>query len=225
MRNLIRYIKIHTTPCLHCGSFANTELKLCSFCRENLKSLENKAMPSFEVSPYPIVSFYKWSPGESDILSKLLVSLKGPRGGNAWTSLAERFVTQRMGREISAFPIQIVPAPPSDCSKIDHAYLWARGLAAALGAEVLPCLVKSKSARQRGSARKQRQRIKIDLNEKYSSLNEGTSKQKLWIFADDVLTTGSTANAAYEALGCPENFEVWVLGHRSLSCEASKSLL
>ncbi len=225
MRNLIEYIKIHITPCLHCGSFDNTELKLCSFCRETLKSLENKAMPSHEAYPYPIVSFYKWQPGESDILSNLLVSLKGRRGGTAWTYLAERFVTQRMGREISEFPIQIIPAPPSGSCEIDHAYLWARGLAAALGAEVVPCLVKSKSTRQRGSARRQRQRIKMDLNEKYSSLINSPSSQKLWIFADDVLTTGSTANAAYEALGCPENFEVWVLGHRSLSCEASKSLL
>jgi len=38
--------------------------------------------------------------------------------------------------------------------------------------------------------------------------------QKTVVFVDDVITTGSTAMAAYIALGDPENFEVWTLAHR-----------
>lgn len=224
MRALIKFIKIHTTPCLNCGSFANTELKFCFFCREILRNFENRALPAYDVGPYPVYSFYKWCPGESDILSTHFLSLKGRKSRLAWSYLAQSFVTQRMGREIKALSMQIVPAPSSN-GKIDHAYLWACGLATALGAEITPCLVKSMNTRQRGATRKQRERIKFDINEKYSSLVNSLSNHKLWVFVDDVLTTGSTANAAYEALGCPKNFEVWVLGHRSLSCEASNSLL
>lgn len=42
----------------------------------------------------------------------------------------------------------------------------------------------------------------------------GCRAQKTVVFVDDVITTGSTAMAAYMALGDPENFEVWTLASR-----------
>ncbi|KYG66645.1 hypothetical protein AZI86_06260 [Bdellovibrio bacteriovorus] len=121
------------------------------------------------------------------------------------------------------FKIYVVPAP-SKKGQTDHAMLWAQGLSQALGAELLPCLRKTGQYAQRGADRGTRALIEMELIENNTDTVDFES-QILWIFADDIVTTGATARSAHIALGRPANFQIWALAQRSLSCGASKDLL
>ncbi|MGZ6460356.1 MAG: ComF family protein [Bdellovibrio sp.] len=127
--------------------------------------------------------------------------------------------------EISSFQnLIIVPAPAKKFGDHDHAYLFAEGLSHALGATLLPCLKKHSLKSQRGSGRGERALLEMEIVENISK-DVDFSPNTLWIFVDDILTTGATARAAHKALGSPQNFEIWTLAYRSLSCGASKDLL
>lgn len=218
-----QFLRSFLLPCLHCGSLQCSGVRLCRHCFVTLKRFQKEQLYSYIEAPYPIYAQYEWNPEESDILSTFFLSLKGSRSETSWQELAPLFVQRRLSRETVNLPMRIVPAP-SSTGQMDHAFFWGQALAKQLQAELVSCLVKTQKNHQRGASRRQRQRLRIDVDEKYSDLLKDPT-EVLWIFTDDILTTGSTAHAAYEALGCPPHFEVWVLGRRSLACGASRYLL
>lgn len=169
-------------------------------------------------------TLYRWSPGRSDILSGLILWLKGSQQKCAWKYYAQKMARRYASDLPQGFKIYVVPAPSRHPNQRDHAYLWAEGLSLALGAEILPCLRKTGQYSQRGADRGTRALIEMGLIEKYTESVDFQS-QALWIFADDIVTTGATARSAHIALGVPKHFEVWALAQRSLSCGASKDLL
>ncbi|WP_157684644.1 phosphoribosyltransferase [Bdellovibrio bacteriovorus] len=170
-----------------------------------------------------IRSLYRWVPGRSDILSRLILWLKGSRQKEAWHYYAKEMSRNYCETLPRNFKIYVVPAP-SKKGQTDHAMLWAQGLSQALGAELLPCLRKTGQYAQRGADRGTRALIEMELIENNTDTVDFES-QILWIFADDIVTTGATARSAHIALGRPANFQIWALAQRSLSCGASKDLL
>jgi predicted amidophosphoribosyltransferase len=154
-------------------------------------------------------------------LSRLILWLKGRQQRRAWHYYAEKMAQYSMGHIPEGFKIYIVPAPAKRRDLQDHAYLWAEGLAQALGAEIVPCLEKVGEHHQRGADRGTRALIEMQVIEN-STENVDFGTRIFWIFADDIVTTGSTARSAHIALGGPQHFEVWALAQRSLSCGASK---
>lgn len=223
MKEILKYLKPLLFTCLNCGSLYCTAGYLCEDCYSVLKKYENKDLKIPLAYPYPIFSLYLWKPDQSNLLSRMFSFLKGTRSNYGWAYFAPIFVQRRISFEIESAPIRIVPAP-STSGGVDHATLWAKNLAAITGGTFTPCLLKKGKGKQKQLKSDERRKIEISLIEKYSELTK-TETGTLWIFVDDVLTTGSTSLAAFEALGCPEHFEVWVLGHRSLSCEGGKVLL
>ena len=224
MQSISKYIRPFLFPCLYCGSFRSSNVGLCQPCLNSLKRFVGDPLHEIHEAPYPIYALYDWRPSESDMLSKLFLSMKGTAGKNRWQSFASNFLGKRLAQAMwEDRPVRIVPAPSSTGRK-DHAYFWAESLADTLQGEFANCLVKRAPKHQRGASRDQRRRLRLNVSENYSDLSNDWSSC-LWIFADDILTTGATAHAAYEALGSPPHFEVWVLGRRSLSCGASIDLL
>lgn len=218
-RTLIyRYVRC----CLHCGSLMPNQGLLCSCCEKNIGPLQE-----YEDLSLPFVkTLYRWVPNQSDILSTLMLHLKGSRQKWAWHYYAAKFLRIHLFSEPRNYRrIIIVPAPAKTKSP-DHAYFWAQALAAGLGALFLPCLqrIETDNSYQRVKGRAERDQIRFEVCEN-STLPMISSLETLWVFADDIYTTGATARAAYEALGSPVNFEVWALSKRSLSCGASKVLL
>lgn len=61
-------------------------------------------------------------------------------------------------------------------------------------------------------------RTAIERSERRFLLKDPRTNQNAcrgpFLFADDVITTGSTAIAAYMALGDPSDFEVWTMVNR-----------
>lgn len=216
-------LRNYCSCCLNCGSLIAGEGLLCRPCRMTLARLEQtKIANNF---PLRVVAHYAWSPGQSDLLSRLVSALKGPGARGAWKFYAKDFSRKRaltlQGRHRR---ICVVPAPSRTSAKKDHAYFWGEALAESLGAHFLPCLKKSSKNQQRGASRGERALVDIELNE-ISTEGVDIPTGTLWIFADDILTTGATARAAHFALGSPPHFEVWVFAQRRLSCGASKNLL
>lgn len=177
-----------------------------------------------EAQTFKIRTLFHWKAGQSDLLSRLVLSLKGKRGRQAWAFYARLFTQKWIGSFAGNQRIFIVPAPARGPLEKDHAFLWAQELAQCLGAEIIPCLKKVSVSRQRGSGRGERALAEMEVLENYT-LTEEQTQPILWVFADDIVTTGSTARAAHLALGQPKRFEVWALARRSLACGASRDLL
>ena len=218
-----KLVRFGIHPCLHCGSFLKTEGFLCCPCRDLISSYLSPTLESSQVLNFDMYAAFRWNPGASDLLSSQLVHLKGSRAYSDWNYWAERFVQRRLALAPLNRPIRIVPAP-SSTGKKDHAFHWAQALSNEIGGELFPCLTKPQNHKQRWSSLSERLGVQFDLDENNSELPIDWS-EVLWVFADDIVTTGSTALAAYKSLGSPPHFEVWTLAKRTLSCGASTDLL
>ena len=225
MISFMRLLASYCSCCLNCGSFFVQGGHLCKPCQTSLQRL--RSVPSKETKPYATRALFEWKPGQSDLLSHLVLSLKGSQHKKIWSFYARQFVQSISATLPSGKKIYVIPAPAKKANTPDHAYLWAEALAECLGATVVSGLEKvgaESTAKQRRKDRGERSLIELRANVNYT---EGVpfSEVPMLIFADDILTTGATARAAHVALGSPPHFEVWVLAKRSLSCGASRDLL
>lgn len=193
---------------------------MCQGCLSKLKSKERQK--TFFAEDMKVTCLFEWTPSESDLLSYWLLSLKGGGRQDIWKHWAYRLVAERLNE--TPRHCVVVPAPPSKLGEKDHAFEWAFALSQALGADFAPCLKKIDSRSQRRASLEGRLEVEFETIENSSGLDR-VSSGTLWIFADDILTTGSTARAARKALGNPPHFETWVLAQRKLSCGASNHLL
>lgn len=216
MKSLTYLLRRYIHPCLHCGSFLKSDGLLCEPCRGLLNRYLDTKLVTRTLAIFEAHALFRWNPGTSDLLSAQLVGLKGTRLQRDWGYWAERFVSRRLPAGLPQRRLIIIPAPSKTGAK-DHAFQWAEALAQATGGEVYPCLRKVRARHQRGANRDQRVEVELELDENSSLVSDNWS-EVLWIFADDIVTTGSTALAAFEALGSPPHFETWALAHRTLAC-------
>lgn len=212
-------LKTRLSACLHCGSLQVEHAGLCVPCHEVLNHYPHRPRRRQDW----LKALYSWNPGESDLLSTLVLSLKGRYNQRGWEHFARQMVQRNLPRLSAGRRLHFVPAPSKSGAE-DHASLFARALAVHTGGVFTPCLRKASSGKQRRADHGERALIAMELVEKNTELSIN-STDILWIFVDDILTTGSTARAARMALGSPPHFEVWVLAERGLSCGASTDML
>jgi predicted amidophosphoribosyltransferase len=215
--------------CLYCGSLDRGPDGLCSFCSKDLWSWQRGEGELFhhQIQKLQVEALFRWIPGKQEVLSKLLRSLKGRGTEKFWRYYAEEFL-RRHWKEV---PVQkrflLVPAPSRGGEK-DHAYYFVKALSeAGVGFELYNCLSRENAnVSQKKRTRSQRQRTAMGWAENFT-LKEFNTKSvgKHIIFVDDVVTTGSTARAAWRTLGKPRDFAVWALAQRGLSCGASRDLI
>ena len=200
--------------CLNCGSFRNTGTGLCEYCNEKILWPRLSVGTKRTADGIPVRSLCDWTPGESDEFSNWILSLKhSPK--RKWSRLADLFVQHHIADLGRSVPWLLIPCPNANKSR-DHALKWAQAIAFySFGplTQALEIEKKPASGPQKRKTHKERRTIEFALSEKLTDRKHLDRFEKI-IFLDDVVTSGATAKAAHRALGSPEKFEVWCLGHR-----------
>lgn len=224
-------LRIGLKSCLVCGSFQVLQDELCERCREKILSKVQIQGDCVRTKDFqiPFLSLISWVPAESDHLSRFFLNLKGEVRKQTWNWLAQvlqrEMVLNSLSKKIflQKGSLKVIPCP-SKSGKQDHAAQWALALTQELGGEYFPCLEWSKKPlfKQRRQNRQERwsftsgKHVKFTRNHRvFGDLNDSAHQDSLFLFADDVITTGSTSAQAYLALGQPKNFMVLTVGHRA----------
>ena len=200
---------------MNCGSWINLRTYFCAACHQRcLKQFNQEAVVYIE--NVPVRSLLRWPPGESDVLSSLVLQLKDEPQAS-WNIWAEEFLL-KWGCAGANKTTQIITSESSSGKR--HAQNWGDALAQ-ITRHPHDCPLKPQeknagkawavSKKQRELSRLERAQRSFDLSVDFS-----TSVDTRIIFADDVVTTGQTALAAYDALKEPSDFEVWCLIYREL---------
>lgn len=215
--------------CLYCGSLDRGPDGLCRVCSADLQSWQQSDGRLFhqEIHKLQVEALYQWLPGRQEVLSKLVHALKGKQGEKLWQYYAEEFLRGRWSENPSRKKYLLIPAPSRDGQR-DHAYYFVKALSeSGAGFELYNCLSREgRAGDQKKRTRSQRERTAMEWAENITQKDfKAKSAGKCVIFVDDIVTTGSTARAAWRTLGKPRDFAVWALAQRGLSCGASKDLV
>lgn len=193
--------------CASCRSVFPPIDVLCGECWSSLLRYENhgEALRQ-EGYPFPVYSSYTWTIANDRPCRSLVAGMKNGWAVRAARSLVERFVQERGFAAAGPAPLFVLP-PASSRPSGDHSWLLGQLFSSMWDVEPAYGLKYENwghSPQKRKSA-SDRSRRRFRSEEKFSG------SRRRFIFIDDVVTTGSTAMAAYMALGDPEQFEVWSL--------------
>lgn len=194
--------------CSHCRAFFAPCDPLCPTCWQYLLMFKNRQLKS---SPIDTEYLFAWTQNEAHKLIKnLIYFLKYRRHTGAYQKLAQHFVPQNLPPQGAVF----VPAPARLGQPANHALLWAQALAHNWQGEVLNTLQHknqghSSQGTQKQASRQKRRQIQFKCKQSIDA-------NKHIVFCDDLVTTGSTAGAAWRALAKPKNFVTWSIAYRPL---------
>jgi predicted amidophosphoribosyltransferase len=167
---------------------------------------------------FPTYALLTWTPTTARFVKPFIYGFKGGYNVRAAEKLGTLFLSEQLlaGRK----SVNVGPKGPqkdlllsAPSERFDHSQLWAKTLSNQLDTESFsPFLNPSASTtRQKELRQAERGDRRFILKEHFANLPGELTDAKRTVFADDVITTGSTAMAAYMALGDPDQFEVWAL--------------
>jgi predicted amidophosphoribosyltransferase len=237
-RRAVDRVARYFRSCAVCTSLLPPIDFLCPACWRELGRLMNRGR-SLQQADYvlPTYSLLTWTPATAHFVRPLIYSFKKGRTVLASQKLATLFLYERssiesarsamtsspegpgqQARDVDRSGSLFLPAPARE---FDHSALWAASLARQHRGQLWPALAPEDArtgalawahrVRQKELRAGERGMRRFELKEHFAKATIGTASAKRIVFADDVVTSGSTAMAAYMALGDPESFEVWTL--------------
>lgn len=190
---------------MNCGTFIFIKSCLCQHCYKALISRFSQTHMQMPLNKKTL-SLLNWNPGESDILSKFILKLKCNEQ-QMWNQLSFDFIQKH---KINYEENRVLVSLHSTSPNRTHAQDWGFGLSQYLGCEHHTILKKVTKEVQKKKTKNERSQLLLLPIVDISYL-----KHKKVIFVDDVVTTGATLKAAYEALGEPKKFECWAMVTRT----------
>lgn len=192
--------------CLYCHQINVGQKILCQHCWQVIEKYVGKNHWVKESIPFH--ALIDWKAYKSDIVSALALNLKENRNPAQWKYLAWQLLKMNTQIQLTANTV-IVPAPAKLHKGVDHAFLLAQALCEITNLPFKNILLRSPSEVEQKTKNHLQRRQTLILN------TEKNSKYNDVIFVDDIVTTGSTALAAYKALNNPQYYQVVSLIHRT----------
>ncbi len=188
---------------------------LCQRCASFAAQRQYRQWARFQEG-IPVLSLYEWNERDHLFFQEYATSLKGGGSAQIYESLASDMLALRAHlKKCAELTVKrkwvIVPAPRRSGALPDHAEELAFQIAKLARVSFLPCL------KRRGEGSQKRKSLVSRWAQNSLELKVGrelANDQTLYIFVDDVITTGSTALLAYKSLGKPKHFEIWTLFNR-----------
>ena len=195
--------------CAICQSFIPPINWLCPYCWRKLEThyLCSRDIHRLEKT-FSHLRLFDWHEENEAFIRPLLNSLKQTKASFIYRRLAlecfSRFAyTSIWPKKVS--PV-FIPAPPSNPKKPNHALELSKALAFYCGGRVQPILKKTVLSSQKGKSRFLRSQVQFDLT--------APPQGEVFVFIDDILTTGWTARKAFKTLSSPKNFFICTLAWR-----------
>lgn len=221
MLQLLRFYlyRLFIVDCVGCGSLVVHNRGLCLSCEYELIDQLSVSPSEFSVteSGLRFRFLFRWVPGESKTLSRYVHLLKSPLAEPIWWELARYYSHSLSDQENIVF----VPIPSRKNRK--HSLYFAQALAQKFAGKTAPALqIKDTDTREQKRKNKQeRRQIQFAMNEEFTEL---LRLARTIVLVDDVITTGSSYEAAYNVLKmhgvCRKNIELWTAFYReSLSTQ------
>ncbi len=205
--------KCYFRVCLVCSEFSPPVDIFCNSCWLNYYELtQSKRNSRSENYKFPLHRLWVWNELSDQYVRPVVYNLKKGHDHELFVKLAQMFLSKVSFSQYKDENLIFIPAP-AKYPKLNHALYFARGLSEVTGRPYFDVLKESlqKKVSQKNLTRIRRQNRKMFLK---LSLKRGNRTR--FIFVDDVVTSGSTAEAAYRALGQPKKFDVWVLAEKTL---------
>jgi predicted amidophosphoribosyltransferase len=202
MEKILRWFR----ACANCGTNIPPIDGFCGRCFNEIIFAIQSDAHVVGGHPFAVHSLLKWT-DDREAVGRLIKCLKGPHSKYAFKKLAGEVLRR------ASFKDKILIVPPSKREKFDHAWNFGEALGEFSGAELLsPFLIQNEELEQKRLNKMER-----------STLTFALSKQVKWrakhggfVFVDDLITTGATARAAWNALGRPTRFSAWTVACRPL---------
>lgn len=199
------------------STYLRSAFQRCACCRANTFSPDllckdcHQALVILDPITVRLPGLYGVALGDynSPIIYTLINSLKG--GGAPPLTL--RKIAELMAFRLNCQRLTfhkntlIVPAPSRILNEIDHAWELAHALSQTLDLPMVPLLARESDKEQKSLKREERLQIRM---RKVKTL---PSHQNI-LFVDDLITTGSTAQAARRALGSKAPIITLTLGYQ-----------
>ena len=220
--------------CLYCGYLDQiSDTLLCSDCGYYLRQDSWKGPPTYlrwpGIAPVEVYPLFQWIPNRNDVLSHLVFYQKG-KLLKAWRHhLVSTHPKSQDYLQLLKPSTWFVPCPKTSQSwKKNHADGWVLALqdfckeSSSKGSQSNPLslgpqlIIESNQSAQRGKGRGQRKQRRFSSPSHLEFLAYIQSQRV--VFVDDVVTTGSTAQAVWKSLGKPQNFSVFCFCFRELNC-------
>lgn len=199
--------------CVYCSYFVPPVDGFCESCWELFEVERNRSVDLKRSGyPFPVYSLLTWTDDREPLVRAVVDVQKMGRAPYFSRLLAQIFTVERVA--LNPQPLHgLFIHPPSQQNKWDHsAVLRENFLHFWKGFRRADCLERNSnviSHQQKDLSSFERSKLRFSLSQTPLPRNKGRI-----VFVDDIITTGSTAMAAYLAMGEPKDFEVWTLVHR-----------
>jgi predicted amidophosphoribosyltransferase len=161
--------------------------------------------------PFAAYSLLNWTIENDEWVRELVHAFKRGHSVSAAVTFAGLLSDRMLGAAgLLANPVFVVP--PSRNGRLDHASLLALELC-----KFFPnpsVMVLKNSPHEKHRAQKEKTAIERAGRRFLAVYPSGDAPDAQFVFIDDVITSGSTAMAAFMALGDPKYFQSWTLVSR-----------